>query len=44
VSANTGTRITYRDAVRAAIRDALQRDERVCLMGEMWVATAAATR
>jgi len=28
------TEITYRDAVRAAIRDALLRDERVFLMGE----------
>ncbi len=27
-------RITYRDACRAAIREALQRDERVFLMGE----------
>jgi pyruvate dehydrogenase E1 component subunit beta len=28
------TRLTYREAMRAAIRDALQRDERVFLMGE----------
>ena len=28
------TKITYREAVRAALRDALQRDERVFLMGE----------
>ena len=27
-------RTTYREAVRAAIRDALDRDERVFLMGE----------
>jgi pyruvate dehydrogenase E1 component beta subunit len=30
----TGTRTTYREAIRAAIRDALLRDERVFLMGE----------
>jgi pyruvate/2-oxoglutarate/acetoin dehydrogenase E1 component len=28
------TRMTYRDAVRAALREALQKDERVILMGE----------
>ena len=28
------TRITYREAMRQAIRDALQRDARVFLMGE----------
>ncbi len=28
------TELTYREAVRQAIRDALQRDERVFLMGE----------
>ncbi len=27
-------RLTYRDAMRAALRDALQRDPRVFLMGE----------
>ena len=27
-------RLTYREAIRAAIREALQRDERVFLMGE----------
>jgi len=31
---NGRTRITYREAMRAALRDALQRDERVFLMGE----------
>jgi pyruvate dehydrogenase E1 component beta subunit len=35
VSVAQGTvRLTYREAVRAAIREALQRDERVFLMGE----------
>jgi len=29
-----GTQTTYRDAIRAAIRDAMTRDERVFLMGE----------
>ena len=29
-----GVKITYRDAVRAAIREAMQKDERVFLMGE----------
>ena len=28
------TELTYRDAVREAIRDAMRRDERVFLMGE----------
>jgi pyruvate dehydrogenase E1 component beta subunit len=30
----TTTKVTYREAIRAAIREALQRDERVFLMGE----------
>ena len=30
----TRTRTTYREALRAALREALQRDERVFLMGE----------
>jgi len=30
----SGRRLTYRDAVREALREALQRDERVFLMGE----------
>lgn len=30
----TKTEMTYREAIRAAIRDAMQRDERVFLMGE----------
>jgi pyruvate/2-oxoglutarate/acetoin dehydrogenase E1 component len=34
VVADTSRRITYRDAVREAIREALQRDPRVFLMGE----------
>lgn len=34
MSASTATEITYRDAMRAALREALQRDERVFLMGE----------
>lgn len=33
-SAETITRTTYREAIRAAIRDAMTRDERVFLMGE----------
>jgi len=32
--AETVTRTTYRDAIRAAIRDAMTRDQRVFLMGE----------
>jgi len=34
VTAPTTVRITYRDAIRAALREALQRDPRVFLMGE----------
>jgi pyruvate dehydrogenase E1 component beta subunit len=34
VSASTPLRLTYREAVRAALREALQRDPRVFLMGE----------
>ena len=34
MSAAAGDRVTYRDAVREAMREALQRDERVFLMGE----------
>jgi pyruvate dehydrogenase E1 component beta subunit len=30
----SSTEITYREAVRAALRDALTRDKRVFLMGE----------
>jgi pyruvate/2-oxoglutarate/acetoin dehydrogenase E1 component len=33
-SPSTATQLTYRDAVREAIRDAMRRDERVFLMGE----------
>jgi pyruvate/2-oxoglutarate/acetoin dehydrogenase E1 component len=33
-AAPTTTRVTYRDAVRAALREALSRDSRVFLMGE----------
>lgn len=31
---NTSVRMTYREAARAGLRDALQRDDRVFLMGE----------
>ncbi len=34
VTTDTGLRITYREAMRQALRDALARDERVFLMGE----------
>jgi pyruvate dehydrogenase E1 component beta subunit len=34
VTASTATRVTFRDALRAGIRAALQADERVVLMGE----------
>jgi pyruvate dehydrogenase E1 component beta subunit len=34
VATTTGPEITYREAIRGAIREAMQRDERVFLMGE----------
>jgi pyruvate dehydrogenase E1 component beta subunit len=34
ISGATTTKTTYREAIRAALREALQRDERVFLMGE----------
>ena len=42
--ATAGARtLTYREALREALRDALSRDHRVFLMGRMSVATEAAS-
>ena len=38
------TKMTYRDAVRSALREALRSDPRVFLMGEDVAATAAPSR
>jgi hypothetical protein len=35
------TKMTYREALRGAMRDAMRADPRVFLMAKMWATTAA---